>query len=82
MRAFSFLSTDRHVAGGRLLVALIFIAIFAEAPRDEAMRFGIKGRAPSNSPIVIALGEWRHLFADLCRASGLRQKLAVLFGPP
>jgi len=46
MRAFSFLSTDRHVAGGLLLVALIFIAIFAEATRNEAMRFGVKGRAP------------------------------------
>ena len=68
--------------GSTLIIFDRLFGTFAEAPRDEAMRFGVKGRAPSNNPFLIALGEWKHLFTDLWRASGLRRKLAVLFGPP
>ena len=68
--------------GSTLIIFDRLFGTLAEAPRDEAMRFGVKGRVPSNNPIVIALGEWKHLFVDFWRASSLRQKLAVLFGPP
>ncbi len=68
--------------GSTLIVFDRLFGTFAEAPRDEAMRFGLKNRAPSNNPFVIALGEWKHLAADLWRASGLRRKLQVIFGPP
>jgi sterol desaturase/sphingolipid hydroxylase (fatty acid hydroxylase superfamily) len=68
--------------GSTLIVFDRLFGTFADAPREEAMRFGLKGRAPSNNPIVIALGEWKYLGADLWRASGLRRKLGLLFGPP
>ena len=68
--------------GSTLIVFDRLFGTFAEAPQDEAMRFGLKGRAPSNNPIVIALGEWKHLAVDFWRTSGLSRKLLVLFGPP
>jgi len=68
--------------GSTLIVFDRLFGTFAEAPQDETMRFGVKGRAPSNNPLVIALGEWKHLIVDLWRASGVSRKLRVLFGPP
>jgi sterol desaturase/sphingolipid hydroxylase (fatty acid hydroxylase superfamily) len=68
--------------GSVLIVFDRLFKTFAPAPRDEPMRFGLKGRSPSNNPLVIALGEWRHLAVDTWQASGLRRKLQVMFGPP
>jgi sterol desaturase/sphingolipid hydroxylase (fatty acid hydroxylase superfamily) len=68
--------------GSTLIVFDRLLGTFAEAPQDETMRFGVKGRTPSNNPLVIALGEWKHLFVDVWRTSGLSRKLRVLFGPP
>jgi sterol desaturase/sphingolipid hydroxylase (fatty acid hydroxylase superfamily) len=68
--------------GSVLIVFDRLFGTFVEAPLDESLRFGVKGRMPSNNPFVIALGEWVHLFADTWRASGLRRKFEVLFGPP
>jgi len=61
--------------GSTLIVFDRLFGTFADAPEGEAMRFGLKGRAPSNNPIAIAFGEWKHLGVDLWRASGLRRKL-------
>jgi sterol desaturase/sphingolipid hydroxylase (fatty acid hydroxylase superfamily) len=68
--------------GSVLIVFDRLFKTFALAPRDEALRFGLRGRNPGNNPLAIALGEWRHLAVDAWRASGLRRKLQVLFGPP
>ena len=68
--------------GSVLIVFDRLFGTFAVPPQDEPLRFGLKGRAPSNNPLVIALGEWRHLFSDAARARGLRDKLKVLFGAP
>jgi sterol desaturase/sphingolipid hydroxylase (fatty acid hydroxylase superfamily) len=68
--------------GSVLIVFDRAFGTFAAPPADEPLRFGLKGRAPSNNPFVIALGEWRHLFADTTRAKGLRNKLKVLLGAP
>jgi sterol desaturase/sphingolipid hydroxylase (fatty acid hydroxylase superfamily) len=68
--------------GSTLIIFDRLFGTFAEAPHDEAMRFGVKGRAPSNNPFLIAFGEWKHLIVDLWRAAGFREKLRVLFGPP
>jgi sterol desaturase/sphingolipid hydroxylase (fatty acid hydroxylase superfamily) len=68
--------------GSVLIVFDRLFGTFAVPPQDEPLRFGLKGRAPSNNPLVIALGEWRHLFSDAARARGLRAKLKVLFGAP
>ena len=72
---------DRNF-GGTLIVFDRLFGTFAAAPGDEALRFGLKGRAPSNNPLTIAFNEWQHLAVDAWRASGLRRKLEVLFGPP
>jgi sterol desaturase/sphingolipid hydroxylase (fatty acid hydroxylase superfamily) len=68
--------------GSVLIVFDRLFGTFAVPPQDEPLRFGLKGRVPSNNPLVIALGEWRHLFSDAARARGLRAKLKVLFGAP
>jgi len=68
--------------GSTLIIFDRLFGTFAQAPPNEAMRFGLKGRAPSNNPVAIALSEWKHLIVDLWRASGLSRKLRVLFGPP
>ena len=52
--------------------APVLFGTFAAPPSEEPLRFGLKGRAPSNNPFVIALGEWRHLIVDAGRADGLR----------
>lgn len=66
-------------------VLIIFDRLFgtyAEVADDKQLIFGLKGRAVSNNPVRIALGEWQHLFSDVQKANGLRGKLAVLFGRP
>jgi len=68
--------------GSVLIVFDRLFGTFAAPPLDEPLRFGLKGRAPSNNPLAIALGEWRHLFVDAAHAKGLREKLKVLFGAP
>jgi sterol desaturase/sphingolipid hydroxylase (fatty acid hydroxylase superfamily) len=72
---------DRNY-GSVLIVFDRLFGTFAGAPGDEALRFGLKGRAPSNNLLTIAFNEWQHLAVDAWRASGLRRKLEVLFGPP
>jgi sterol desaturase/sphingolipid hydroxylase (fatty acid hydroxylase superfamily) len=72
---------DRNYGSVLILFDRLF-GTFAAAPGDEVLRFGLKGRAPTNNPLAIAFGEWRRLAVDTWRASGLRRKLEVLFGPP
>src|SRR5215471_12231598 len=72
---------DRNY-GSVLIIFDRLFGTFAGAPGDEALRFGLKGRAQSNNPLIIAFGEWKHLGLDAWRACGLRRKLQVLFGPP
>jgi len=55
---------------------------FAPAPREEPLRFGLKGREVGLNPFAIAFAEWRALLADVARVRGLRAKLASLFGAP
>jgi sterol desaturase/sphingolipid hydroxylase (fatty acid hydroxylase superfamily) len=72
---------DRNY-GSVLIVFDRLFGTFARTPGDETLRFGLKGRTPSHHPLVIVFGEWKHLGADAWRASGLRRRLQVLFGPP
>ena len=55
---------------------------FADAPREEPLRFGLKGREAGQNPFSIALGEWRKLPADIVHAPGLTAKLKTVFGAP
>jgi len=68
--------------GSVLIVFDRLFGTFAAPPAGEALRFGVKGRTPSNNPFRIALGEWAYLIRDFARARGLVQRLRVLFGPP
>jgi hypothetical protein len=55
---------------------------FAEAPCDEALRYGLVHGASSYNPVRIALGEWRNMFGDFARATTLRARVRALLGPP
>jgi sterol desaturase/sphingolipid hydroxylase (fatty acid hydroxylase superfamily) len=68
--------------GSVLIVFDRLFGTFAEPPPGEPLRFGLKGRASSNNPFVVALGEWHYLVRDAVRAKGLGAKLKVLFGAP
>jgi sterol desaturase/sphingolipid hydroxylase (fatty acid hydroxylase superfamily) len=68
--------------GNVLIVFDRLFGTFTEAPAGEALRFGLKGRRVSNNPFGIAFSEWGHLWRDVRKARGLRERVAVLFGPP
>ena len=68
--------------GNVLIVFDRLFGTFTQVPRDQPLKFGVKGRAPSNNPITIALGEWAHLLRDVWKAPGFTSRLRVLFGPP
>lgn len=58
------------------------LGTFAEAPREEPLRFGLKGRDVGHNRVAIALGEWRKLLADVAHRRGLGSKLKGLFEAP
>lgn len=68
--------------GSTLIVFDRIFGTFAQAPPGEPLRFGLKGRAPSNNPLQIALGEWGHLLRDVRAAPTLVARLKVLLGNP
>jgi sterol desaturase/sphingolipid hydroxylase (fatty acid hydroxylase superfamily) len=68
--------------GSVLIVFDRLFGTFASAPADEPLRFGLKGREPSNNPVAIALSEWGHLARDVRRAHTFRQKVRIMFGAP
>ncbi|NPV24575.1 sterol desaturase family protein [Bradyrhizobium aeschynomenes] len=72
---------DRNY-GSVLIVFDLMFGTFAEAPRDEPLQFGLRGRLPTNNPFRIVFGEWIALAGDAWRAPGVRRKLRLLFGPP
>ncbi|MBP2562414.1 sterol desaturase/sphingolipid hydroxylase (fatty acid hydroxylase superfamily) [Neorhizobium galegae] len=67
--------------GGILIVFDRLFGTFAEAPKTEPFRYGLRGRPASLNPGRIALGEWAILWRDFRRATGPTAKLRVLFGP-
>lgn len=72
---------DRNY-GSVLIIFDRLFGTFATAPTHEPMRYGIKGRASSNNPLRIALGEWGYLLRDVRMAKGMTNKLRILFSPP
>jgi sterol desaturase/sphingolipid hydroxylase (fatty acid hydroxylase superfamily) len=72
---------DRNY-GSMLIIFDRLFGTFAEAPADEKLVFGLKGKATGNNPIAIAFGEWVRLFQDVKKARGIRAKLGILIAPP
>jgi sterol desaturase/sphingolipid hydroxylase (fatty acid hydroxylase superfamily) len=72
---------DRNF-GGLLIVFDRLFGTFAQAPRDEALRYGTQGRRLSYNPLQIALGGWMQLFAAMRRAGSVGAAAKLLFGPP
>jgi len=72
---------DKNYGSVLILFDRLF-GTFAPAPREEPLRFGLKGREVALNPFGIAFAEWRALLADVARVRGLRAKLASLFGAP
>lgn len=68
--------------GGILIIFDRLFGSFAEAPKDEKLRYGLVGRAPTLNPVRIALGEWLTMFHDFRAATSLSGKLRALFAPP
>lgn len=68
--------------GSVLIIFDRLFGTFAEQPKDEPLRYGLKGREPSLNPILIALGEWKYLIQDVRKERGVRAKLRTLFGTP
>lgn len=68
--------------GSVLIVFDRLFGTFAAAPRNEPLRFGVKGRESSNNPLHIAFSEWGHLWHDVKRARSLSDKAKVLLGAP
>jgi sterol desaturase/sphingolipid hydroxylase (fatty acid hydroxylase superfamily) len=68
--------------GSVLIVFDRLFGTFVGPPREEPLRFGLKGREVGHNPFSIALGEWRKLLADVVHVRGLAAKLKTLFGAP
>ena len=65
---------DRNY-GGVLIVFDRLFGTFAEAPKEEALRYGLVGATPSFNPLKIALGEWAAMFRDAGAADDWRGAL-------
>jgi sterol desaturase/sphingolipid hydroxylase (fatty acid hydroxylase superfamily) len=72
---------DRNY-GGVLIVFDRLFGTFAEAPVDEALRYGLVGVAPSFNPFQIALHEWMAMARDVAAAPTWMKRLRVVIAPP
>jgi sterol desaturase/sphingolipid hydroxylase (fatty acid hydroxylase superfamily) len=68
--------------GGVFIIWDRLFGTFAEAPRDETLRFGLVSPLPSQGLLTVNFYEWRKLLRDTWRARGLKARLRVLVGAP
>jgi sterol desaturase/sphingolipid hydroxylase (fatty acid hydroxylase superfamily) len=68
--------------GGILIVFDRMLGTFAEAPRGQALRYGLVSGISSCNPVRIALGQWHRMLRDFARAPTLRERVKTLLGPP
>jgi sterol desaturase/sphingolipid hydroxylase (fatty acid hydroxylase superfamily) len=68
--------------GSVLIIWDRLFGTFSPPPQGERLRFGVKGRQPTNNPLQIALGEWLVLLGDVRRAATWGERFRTLFGPP
>ncbi len=73
---------DRNF-GGVLIVFDRLFGSFAQAPRDEALRYGVKNAtAESHQPLRLEFAGWIAMARDLARARSFAQAGRALFGRP
>lgn len=65
--------------GGVFIVFDRLFGTFAEAPENEALRFGLVGKQPTNNPFAILFGEWSRIARDLLRARSIKEVSRSLF---
>jgi sterol desaturase/sphingolipid hydroxylase (fatty acid hydroxylase superfamily) len=68
--------------GGALIIFDRLFGTFAEAPRDQKLRYGLVGVPATRNPLRITFGEWAALAHDLKRAPSPSAALRALFSPP
>jgi sterol desaturase/sphingolipid hydroxylase (fatty acid hydroxylase superfamily) len=68
--------------GGVFIIWDRLFGTFAEARKDEKLRFGLVSPLPSQSLLTVNFHEWRKLLRDTWRARGLKARLRVLVGAP
>jgi sterol desaturase/sphingolipid hydroxylase (fatty acid hydroxylase superfamily) len=68
--------------GGVLIVFDRMFGTFAEERSDIPCRYGLVKPLFSYNPLYIALHEWIALWRDVSAATGWRQRVMHLFGPP
>jgi sterol desaturase/sphingolipid hydroxylase (fatty acid hydroxylase superfamily) len=68
--------------GGILIVFDRLFGTFAEAPKDQNLRYGLLGVAPTLNPLRIALGEWASMFRDFQAGRSWPERWQALFAPP
>ena len=72
---------DKNFGGAFIIWDRLF-GTFAEAPRDEKLRFGLVSPLPSQGLLTVNFHEWRKLLRDTWRTRGLKARLRVLVGAP
>lgn len=72
---------DRNF-GGVLIVFDRLFGTFAQAPRGEALRYGLVHGVPTANPIRILFGVWAVIAGEAVRAKGVKARLRALFGAP
>lgn len=68
--------------GGVLIIFDRLFGTFAEAPKDEELRYGLVGGTRILNPLRITFGEWAALAHDVRAAPSLRAKVRALFAAP
>ena len=67
--------------GGMVIVFDRLFGTLREERADQPIRYGLAHPFGSKNPFVVALGEWRRLFADMM-ATNPRNALRIAFGRP
>jgi len=68
--------------GGVFIIWDRLFGTFADAPKDEKLRFGLVSPLHSQGPLTVNFHEWRKLMQDTWQARGLKARLRVLVGAP
>jgi len=72
---------DRNF-GSMLIIFDRMFGTFAEAPKNQALRFGILGAQSTANPFVILFAGWRRIAVEFARAKSPGKKFRSLFGKP